>query len=81
MKPETIQKLQENVPELKELMAFLATELQKLNTLSDLPEARADREIAVEGKRWAHKTLAAMLAPLIGKVDEIVGVDPAEYVA
>ncbi len=82
MKPETIKRLQENIPELKELIGFLASEAAKLNTLDGL-EAMTDKEQyeAVNGKIWAYKTITAMLAPLVGVQDTVIGVDPKEYVA
>ena len=82
MKPESIQKLQQNVPELKELIAFLSSEVQKLNTLDDLADLDVtERHDALSGKLWAYKTLSTMLAPLIGTVPETHGADPSEYVA
>lgn len=82
MKPETVQKLKQDVPELRELIAFLASEAEKLNTLEGIDDA-IPHGIAVEvlSRKRAYQTLTAMLAPLIGDVQRLVGVDPQEYVA
>jgi len=66
MKPSTIKKLTEEVPEFRELLAFLATEVQKLDTLVDF-NGKDDRVIAIEtiGKHYARETLLKILEPLL----------------
>lgn len=80
MKPETVKRLQENVPELKELITFLATELQKLSSIDGLRDIpRPEREIALEGRIWAYDTLTALLLPLITTSSTVMPSNPKEY--
>lgn len=80
MKPETIQKLRENVPEFRELLAFLASEAAKLDSLSILDKTLTpDLGAHIVGLRYARDTINAMLAPLLETVDKPTGVNPAEY--
>ncbi len=80
MKPETVKKLQENVPELRELVAFLAMEAAKLNVLDDLDSLPvSERGDVVSGRMWAYKTISRMLAPLVGAVEVPGRPDPSEY--
>lgn len=82
MKPETIKKLQETVPELRELLAFLASEAAKLNMLDSVPESGSHIDIALEvlARKRAYETLTKMLTPLIGSIESVSGVDPKEFV-
>lgn len=82
MKPETVAKLRENIPELRELITFLASELAKLHTIEDLKLVPlADRPVALEAKFWAYNAVGAILAPLLE--DAVIPnlTDPKEYVA
>lgn len=81
MNPETVKKLQENVPELRELVAFLAAEAEKLNTLADLGEF-AHNDIAVEviARKRAYDTIQRMLSPLLDVQESGSGIDVQEYV-
>lgn len=79
MNPATIKKLLENVPELRELIEFINSEVKKLNDLSDI-KLTDDREIAVEvlARQRAIETLERILEPLISE-QVIEATDPHEY--
>lgn len=83
MNPQSVLKLRENIPELRELIQFLASELAKLNTLDGVAAADSeDMVIAreVRARLIAHHTLQEMLSPLLMETDKTVGVDPSEFV-
>jgi hypothetical protein len=81
MNPKTVEILTKNVPELKELIAFLQSEAQKLDTLAGI-SAPTPNDIAVEvlARKRAKETIDAMLAPLLGHVDKPTGINPEEFV-
>lgn len=82
MNPETTKFLQSDVPQLKELIVYLATEAQKLNTLSDI-KATAPMDIALEtlARQRAYQTLTDILKPLVDvQEDRQGGLSNAEYV-
>lgn len=82
MKPETIKRLQENVPELRELIAFLSAEATKLNTLDGVIDFHDPIQlaVAVKARIRAYETISTMLAPLVSPIDKPVGTDPKEFV-
>lgn len=81
MNPQTVNKLRENIPELRELIAFLASEANKLDTLQGLDTMPIfERSYEITARLRAKQTIDAILAPLLGDVDNPVGVDPKEYV-
>lgn len=81
MSPETVKKLQENVPELRELIAFLSAGAEKLNTLADIQLITAhDLAVEVMARKHAYKTITDMLAPLLDVQDTDVVTDSNEYV-
>lgn len=80
MNPQTITKLRENIPELRELVAFLKGKAEELNTLYGLDLMTSeDRAIEATARLRAYNTLYGMLAPLIDTPDKQKGVDPKEY--
>lgn len=82
MKPSTVQKLLENIPEVRELVAFLASEAEMENKLDGLDALPADeRAIEATVRIRTHKRIVSMLAPLIGtQTLDGGGTDPSEYV-
>lgn len=82
MNPRIVQKLLENIPEVRELVAFLAAEANKLNTLDGINEPAEPTTLAVEvlARLRAKQTIDAMLAPLLVSVDKPTGTDPSEFV-
>jgi len=81
MNPKSVIKLRENIPELRELIAFLASEASKENNLDGIDELPADeRAIEATVRVRTYKRLLAILAPLIDPVDSGVAPNPAEYV-
>ena len=66
MKQETINKLMGGIPEMKELLVFIATEAQKLDNLSDIDIASPiDLAVEVRARQLAHKKLVDILHPLL----------------
>lgn len=80
MKPETIRRLQENIPELRELLAFLRAEIAKSDTLDGL-ELLDFKERAYEAsvRLRTRDRLVAMFTPLIDPVEAITSLNPKEY--
>jgi len=53
-------------PEFKELLKFLAEELQKLDTISDLDDKFSQDVVTIVwARKEAYKTLKAILEPLL----------------
>lgn len=81
MSPQTIKKLQENIPELRELIAFLTAEAEELNVIADI-HLTSPTEIALEvlARQRAYKTIKDILSPLLDTQETIISIDPSEYV-
>lgn len=68
------------MPEVKELIAFLQSEADKLYTLEGLGDFDTrERQVKLDGKMWAYNTISNMLAPLLQSVDNPVGTNPEDY--
>jgi hypothetical protein len=81
MKPETIKKLQKNVPELKELVLFLAQKANELNTLDGLEGLEiTERAYEVTARLRAYEKLRDILAPLVDVQQELSTGNNAEYI-
>lgn len=82
MSPKTVSKLHEGVPEFKELLAFLTSELAKCDTLEGLGELDfKERAYEITVRLRVKERLAAMLAPLLGVPETLARPNPEEYVA
>lgn len=81
LKPESIKKLQKNVPELKELILFLARKANELNTLEGLEGLEiTERAYEVTARLRAYDKLKNILAPLVNVEEELVGGSNKDYV-
>lgn len=82
MKPETIQKLTSDVPELKELIAFLIEEAGKLNNLSNLNMDMPYDQVAIEVKarQRAYEKIGDILHPLLNVQPKIEGIKNEDFV-
>ena len=80
LKPETIRKLQTELPELQELRDHLVEEARKLNTLEAIESVTTD-SIAVEvlARLRAYDTIKAILAPIVDVANPLTRSDPKEY--
>ena len=80
MTPEEIKKLQENVPELRSLVRFLAIEANKLNTLDGLEGLEiTERAYEVTARLRAYNKLKDILAPLVTVQEVIHTLNKREY--
>ena len=81
MNPDTVKKLTEDVGEFKELITYLASEAQKLNTLDGVEKTGVSVEVEVLARLRAYETLQRILAPLVNFQDLSTGVVLNDYVA
>lgn len=80
MNPQTIQRLKE-LPEFKELVAFIGAEASKLQGYDGLQDLSfTERAYEVSIRMRMKERLDAILQPLLGGVDKPAGVDPQEFV-
>ena len=81
MTPEVIKKLQKNVPELRELVLFLAKKANELNTLEGLEGLEiTERAYEVTARLRAYDKLKDILAPLVNVEEELSTGNNSEYV-
>lgn len=83
MNPQLAQKLMSEVPEMKEFVAYVIAEVQKLNTLSNITWTdNGERTIAlvVLSRQIAIDTLTNILVPLLNTQQSTLRPDPKEYV-
>lgn len=79
MNPQTLKRLQENLPELKELRMYLASEVKKADTLHGIEELPVDeRSHEVSVRAGVKRRLETILTGLF-PVDTATGADPKEY--
>lgn len=79
MNPQTIARLNENVPEFKELRAFLTSEYRRLDSLDGLETLPfKERAYEVSARLQAKAILGSILGSLVGQVVHS-GTDPKEY--
>jgi hypothetical protein len=81
MRPETIAKLQSNSPEFRELLAFLASEAQRLESWEGLDKLSFhERAYEVTSRMRSVETIKGILGPLLGVTHSLEKPDPTEYV-
>lgn len=75
MHPLLAQKLMIEVPEMKELLAFLIEKAEELDRIDDIADLSDPEEIALEVKarRRAYEKLKLMLSPLLNSDTKEVG--------
>jgi hypothetical protein len=82
MNPETIKALRQHTPELQDFREFIASEIAKLNTITDFsPDINTDAAMATEvvARKRAIDTLERILEPLL-TVDSAQPANMQEYV-
>lgn len=81
MPPESIAKLRKS-PQFKELIGYLGTELDKVDSLDGLAALSfTERAYEATSRLRAKEFLTGILAPLLETGDKPGGIDPKEYIA
>ena len=81
MNPTVVAKLLSDIPECKEFIAFIQSEVQRLNTLEDFEKVKTeDMTIEVLARLRAVNQLKAILFPLLNSEEKVIGVDSKEFV-
>ena len=80
MNPTVAQKLLQETPELQEFIAYIRSEVDRLNTLQDfekvLPENMA---LEVLARKRAIDVLTKILSPFLDSTEKSVGISNKEY--
>ncbi len=77
MDPKIVNKLLENVPELKDFISYIKGEVLKLDSLSSIEEDKLT-EVEIRARKRATEVLVSILYPLIN-TQETSGVSKSEY--